>query len=184
MGTRGPACRMNPFMGGRFWSHDLICVGETEMADLIHPKAIEHLPMFITPPGQPDILFNVVAVFLLIVIFMIGTFYLRLHALPEQMAHGASKAKFEVVAVLALIALFTHNHLFWIAGLLLALVDLPDFWSPLRSIARSLEKMSGREPEPELDVHGHLMPAHPAVAAPVTPVVETSVVSTSTDGRA
>lgn len=150
----------------------------------VHPKAIEHLPMFITAPGQTDVLFNVVLVFLLLAIFLLGTFYLRLHALPEQMAHGASKAKFEVVAVLALIALFTHNHLFWIAGLLLALVDLPDFWSPLRSIARSLEKMSGREPEPEPDAHGHLPAVHTAVGEPALPVTETTVVSTSTDGRA
>ncbi len=150
----------------------------------VHPKAIEHLPMFITAPGQTDVLFNVVLVFLLLAIFLLGTFYLRLHALPEQMAHGASKAKFEVVAVLALIALFTHNHLFWIAGLLLALVDLPDFWSPLRSIARSLEKMSGREPEPEPDAHGHLPAVHTAVGEPALPVAETTVVSTSTDGRA
>ncbi|MNV89631.1 hypothetical protein D3C71_1839430 [compost metagenome] len=122
--------------------------------------------------------------FLLIAIFMIGTFYLRLHALPEQMAHGASKAKFELVAVLALIALFTHNHLFWIAALLLALIDLPDFWSPLRSIAKSLEKMSGREPDPEPDVHGHLHVDHPVVAEPATPVVETRGEPTPTDGRA
>ena len=49
----------------------------------------------------------------------------------------------EIVAVLALISLFTHNHLFWIAGLLLALIDLPDFSSPMSSIAQSLEKLSG-----------------------------------------
>lgn len=154
------------------------------MEETVHPKAIEHLPMFITAPGQTDVLFNVVVVFLLLAIFMLGIFYLRLHALPEQMAHGASKAKFEVVAVLALIALFTHNHLFWIAGLLLALIDLPDFWSPLRSIARSLEKMSGREPEPELDAHGHVPAVHAAVAEPATPAVDTRIDPTSTHGRA
>ncbi|AHK44785.1 MULTISPECIES: hypothetical protein [Ensifer] len=154
------------------------------MADLIHPKAIEHLPMFVTPPGQSDLLFNFVVVFLLLAIFGIGTLYLRLHALPEQMAHGGSKAKFEVVAVLALIALFTHNHLFWIAGLILALVDLPDIWSPLRSIARSLEKMSGREPEPELDAHGHVRVDHPVVPEPAASAVETRVEPTSNDGRA
>jgi hypothetical protein len=38
-----------------------------------------------------------------------------------------------------LLALFTHIHLFWIAALLLALVDLPDFGTPLRSIAGSVE---------------------------------------------
>ena len=58
------------------------------------------------------------------------------------------KVQMEIVAVLALISLFTHNHLFWIAGLLLALIDLPDFSSPISSIARSLEKLSGRDPPP------------------------------------
>ena len=29
--------------------------------------------------------------------------------------------------MLGLIALFTHMHIFWIAGLILAMVDLPDF---------------------------------------------------------
>ncbi|MET4634680.1 hypothetical protein ABIE08_004632, partial [Kaistia defluvii] len=29
------------------------------MDDKIHPVAIEHLPFFITAPGQTDILFNV-----------------------------------------------------------------------------------------------------------------------------
>ena len=64
------------------------------------------------------------------------------------MAHG-KKVQMEIVAVLALISLFTHNHLFWIAGLLLALIDLPDFSSPISSIARSLEKLSGRDPARE-----------------------------------
>jgi hypothetical protein len=59
------------------------------------------------------------------------------------MAHRGQKLQFEIVAVLALIALFTHNHAFWIAGLLLALVPLPDFSTPLTSIARSLGRMAG-----------------------------------------
>ncbi|MBZ9657414.1 hypothetical protein K9U38_21935, partial [Phyllobacterium sp. 2063] len=67
-------------------------------------------------PGQSDWLFNAVLIFLLVAILLIGTFYFRLHALPEQMAHG-KKLQMEIVAVLALISLFTHNHLFWIAGL-------------------------------------------------------------------
>jgi hypothetical protein len=46
------------------------------------------------------------------------------------------------VAVLGLLALFTHTHLFWIAALLLALIDLPDFGTPLRSIAGSVEKIA------------------------------------------
>lgn len=61
------------------------------MADLIHPKAIEHLPMFVTPPGQSDLLFNFVVVFLLLAIFGIGTLYLRLHALPSRWPTGGAR---------------------------------------------------------------------------------------------
>ncbi len=61
----------------------------------------------------------------------VGNIYLQLHSLPERMAHKSQKLQFEIVAVLGLISLFTHMHIFWIAGLLLALVDLPDFSTPL-----------------------------------------------------
>ena len=119
------------------------------MADTIHPAAIEHLPVFITPPGQTDWLFTVVIVFLLAAVLIVGNLYFQLHAVPERMAHRGRKVQMEIVAVLALISLFTHNHIFWIAGLLLALIDLPDFSSPVSSIARSLEKLSGRDPDAE-----------------------------------
>ena len=136
------------------------------MADSIHPAAIDHLPPFITAPGQTDWLFNVVVVFLLVIVLAVGNLYFQLHALPEQMAHRGKKVQMEVVAVLALISLFTHNHIFWIAGLLLALIDFPDFSAPIGSIARSLEKLSGRDkpgeveaanpadPEPKADAGG------------------------------
>ena len=55
------------------------------------------------------------------------------------MAHKSQKLQFEIVAVLGLISLFTHMHIFWVAGLLLALIDLPDFGTPMRSIADSVE---------------------------------------------
>jgi len=48
--------------------------------------------------------------------------------------------------VLGLIAMFTHMHIFWIAGLLLALIELPDFSTPLQRIARSTEKIAGVKP--------------------------------------
>ena len=48
------------------------------------------------------------------------------------MAHKHHKLQFEIVAVLGLLALFTHMHVFWVAGLLLALIDIPDFGGPLR----------------------------------------------------
>lgn len=108
-----------------------------------HPLAVEHLPSFITAPGQTDVLFNFVVVFMVVAIFTAGVLYMRLHALPEHLAHRTQKVQFEIVAVLGLIALFTHSRIFWIAALLLAMIDLPDFLSPLRSMARSLRKVAG-----------------------------------------
>jgi hypothetical protein len=114
----------------------------------IHPEATQHLPFFITPPGETDILMNVMIVFLALIVFLIGILYLRLHALPEHMAHSTQKIQYEVVAVLALISLFTHNHLYWILGLLLALVQIPDFSTPLTRMADSLSKMAGMKRSP------------------------------------
>ena len=62
------------------------------------------------------------------------------------MAHKGHKIQFEIVAVLGLIALFTHMHIFWIAGLLLALIDIPDFGNSLNRIAGSAEKIAGINP--------------------------------------
>ena len=56
------------------------------MADTLHPAAIEHLPVFVTGPGESDWLFTAVAVFLLAAVLMIGNFYFQVHALPERMA--------------------------------------------------------------------------------------------------
>ncbi|HSO81516.1 hypothetical protein [Thiocapsa sp.] len=117
------------------------------MSEPIHPAAIHHLPPFVTAPGETDGLLVAMAIFLLVAVIGIGLVYFKLHALPEQLAHRGQKVQFQLVAVLALLALFTHNHAFWIAGLLLALVPLPDFTTPLSSIASSLERIAGR-PEP------------------------------------
>ena len=73
--------------------------------------------------------------------------FFRLHSLPERLGH--KKFQFEIVAVLGLLSLFTHVHAFWVAGLLLALIDLPDFQTPLKRIAASVEKLSGTETSPE-----------------------------------
>lgn len=110
-----------------------------------HPAAIEHLPWFITAPGETDYLFTAVVIFILAMVLVIGNLYFQLHAVPERMAHRTNRVQMEIVAVLALISLFTHNHIYWIAGLLLALVEFPDFSTPMGSIARSLERLSGRD---------------------------------------
>lgn len=112
-----------------------------------NPAAAHHLPAFITAPGETDVLMVAMAVFLVIAVLAVGNLFLRLHTLPERMAHRSHKLQFEIVAVLGLLALFTHMHIFWVAGLLLALVDLPDFSTPLRRMAGSLEKLAGIPPE-------------------------------------
>jgi hypothetical protein len=105
-----------------------------------HPAASHHLPWFLTAPGDSDILFTITTIILLLVVFGLGTVFFRLHSLPERLGH--KKMQFEIVAVLCLLSLFTHIHLFWVFALLLALVDLPDFQTPLRSMADSLGRLA------------------------------------------
>jgi hypothetical protein len=112
-----------------------------------HPAAPHHHPVFITAPGETDYLMVAMTVILLVSVLAIGNLFLRLHTLPERMAHKGQKMQFEIVAVLGLLALFTHIHAFWVAGLLLALIDLPDFGTPLHRMAGSLEKMAGIDPD-------------------------------------
>jgi hypothetical protein len=116
------------------------------MAELRHPAASHELPAFITAPGETDVLMVAMSLFLVLVVVMFGILFLRLHTLPERMAHKSEKIQFEIVAVLGLIALFTHMHIFWIAGLLLAMIDLPDFGGSLGRIAESTEKIAGIRP--------------------------------------
>jgi hypothetical protein len=111
-----------------------------------HPVATQHLPSFITAPGETDVLMVAMVIILLASVVGFGVLFLRLHTLPERIAHRGHKLQFEIVAVLGLIALFTHMHIFWVIGLMLALVDLPDFGTPLNRIAGSTEKMAGLKP--------------------------------------
>ncbi len=114
------------------------------MSASTNPAAPHDLPGFITVPGETDFLFYGTAVLLLVIVLLVGVFYLRLHHLPEHIAHKGQKVQFQIVAVLALIAMFTHNNLFWIAALLLALVPVPDYSTPLARIAESLAKIAYR----------------------------------------
>ena len=67
----------------------------------MNPAAPHHLPSFVTAPGQSDWLMTVMAVFLLVTIVSVGLVYLKLHALPEHMAHRTNKVQLQFVAVLA-----------------------------------------------------------------------------------
>ena len=112
------------------------------MSESIHPAASDPLPSFITAPGDTDVLMVLMAVILLLFSLMVGILYFRLHALPDRFAH--QKVQFQIVCILGLLAMFTHMHIFWIAGLLLAVVDIPDFSTPLNRIAGATEKIADR----------------------------------------
>lgn len=116
------------------------------MAADLHPLAPHHLPSFITAPGETDVLMAVSAAILVGAVLGAGLLFLRLHTLPERMAHKSQKLQFEIVAVLGLLALFTHVHLFWVAGLLLALIDIPDFAGQFGRMAHALERIAGMKP--------------------------------------
>ena len=118
------------------------------MSDAMHSLAPHHLPRFIPGADGSDPLFAFVAVLLVVLVLLIGVFYLKLHSLPEQMAHRQSNTQLQLIAVLAVLALFTHNNVFWVLALLLAVVRLPDFTTPLNSIAASLEILSADKTAP------------------------------------
>jgi len=113
------------------------------MAEHAHEMAPHHLPPFIPAADGADWLMSVMLVALIIGVILAGVFYLHLHSIPERLAHKHGRMQFELVAVLGLLALFTHNNIFWVAALLLAFIQLPDFWTPLESIAHSLSRMAG-----------------------------------------
>src|SRR5881296_1820583 len=146
------------------------------MTEPLHPAASHNLPAFVTAPGETDVLMVVMGLILALAVLMFGILFFRLHSLPERMAHKSEKLQFEIVAVLCLISLFTHMHIFWIAGLLLALIDLPDFGTPLRRIATSAEKMAGIEPSEDA-VQKPL-----DTAAPTRPAAEATEVSREAGG--
>jgi hypothetical protein len=135
----------------------------------LHPAASHHLPSFITAPGETDVLMIVLGVILVLAIMLFGSLFFRLHTMPERMAHRGHKIQFEIVAVLGLLALFTHIHLFWVAALLLALIDIPDFSGSLSRIAGSTEKLAGIGPgEGAVDVPNETVAAIEREAAPPT----------------
>ena len=144
------------------------------MNESLHPAASHHLPSFITAPGETDVLMVVLSAILVVAILLFGSLFFRLHSLPERIAHRSHKLQFEIVAVLCLISLFTHIHLFWVAGLLLALIDIPDFGGSLSRIAGSTEKLAGIGPgEGAVDVPyerpAELRQREGAAAVPASP---------------
>ncbi|MDD1526492.1 hypothetical protein C7U92_04010 [Bradyrhizobium sp. WBOS7] len=144
------------------------------MSEQLHPMAPHHLPFYIIAPGQTDVLMIVTGIILIGAVFGVGLLYWHLHSLPERMAHKTQKLQFEIVAVLGLLALFTHEHLYWIAALVLALIELPDFGTPLRSIAGSVERIADSTSQ----VGASEAPQPDTAAAPATVSQEDQIVDT------
>lgn len=109
------------------------------------PVAPEHLPFFITAPGDTDVLFNITVVFVLGCVILFGVIFLTIHSLPERMAHKSKKVQFDIVAVLCLLALFTHENVYWVAALLLAFIDIPDFSTPFKRMVTAVETIAERQ---------------------------------------
>jgi len=98
----------------------------------------DHLPFYITAPGESDILFIAVTISLIAIVVGSGALYFTIQHIPDRIAKGTSKVQMQLVGLLALISLFTMNNLYWIAAILVAAIRIPDFMAPLTDIARSL----------------------------------------------
>jgi hypothetical protein len=114
----------------------------TQDVEGVHSLAPHHLPIFVPGADGSDPVLTGTAVFLVLLVLLIGIGYLTLHSLPEHLASETNRAQFQLVSILAVLALFTHNNLYWVAALTLAVVQIPDFVTPLKSIARSMSRMS------------------------------------------
>ena len=111
----------------------------------IHPLAPHSLPPFVGAADGSDPLFSAIIFIVILAVLGVGVFYLKLHAIPEQLAHKHGNTQSQLIMVLALLALFTHNNIFWVAALILALLKLPDFPTPINSISESLKKLTPEE---------------------------------------
>ena len=124
------------------------------MSAELHPLAPHVLPSFIGAADGSDPLFSAITVILVVAVLGIGVGYLSLHAIPERLAHKHGNTQSQLIMVLALLALFTHNNIFWVIALILAVLKLPDFLTPIRSISDSLKKLTTTDAdptEPQLD---------------------------------
>ena len=118
------------------------------MTGEIHPLAPHSLPPFVGAADGSDPLFSAIIFIVILAVLGVGVFYLKLHAIPEQLAHKHGNTQSQLIMVLALLALFTHNNIFWVAALILALLKLPDFLTPINSISESLKKLTPEEADP------------------------------------
>jgi hypothetical protein len=112
------------------------------MTSALHPLAPHELPRYLAGADGHDPLFAVIAGLLVILLMVAGNLYFKLHAYPERLGHGRNHTQMQMIAVLTILALFTHNNIFWVAALLLSAVSLPDFSTPINSMADSLKTLA------------------------------------------
>ncbi|MFK7744721.1 MAG: hypothetical protein AB8B47_06695 [Roseobacter sp.] len=115
------------------------------MNENIHPMAPHHLPHFFATADGGDYLFTAMIFLLLGAIIGLGILYFTLHSLPERMAHKSNATQLQLISILCLLALFTHNNIFWVFALVLAAFRPPDFITPLNSMAASLQNLVNRD---------------------------------------
>jgi hypothetical protein len=129
------------------------------------------LPFFITAPKDTDLLFNATLVFTVVVVVLTGVILLRIQLLPDRIARRSQKVQLDVVALLCLLSLLMRENIFWVAALILAYLDIPDFLTPVNRIAASMETMAGQEDavDPSTD--------HSEPILPVAAIAEGSVSS-------
>ncbi|WP_377190429.1 hypothetical protein [Ruegeria meonggei] len=120
-------------------------------ADL-HPMATGHIPSYVTQADGSDFLLTFMFIFTVLVIVLIGVGYFTLHSIPEKLAHESNHPQFQLVGILALLALFTHNGLFWVAAVLVAGFQFPDVAAPLRAIADAIRSLGSERSEDPLPV--------------------------------
>lgn len=105
--------------------------------------APHYLPGFFPGADGSDPLFTAVVVILLIILLGAGVVYFKLHSIPEHMGERQNSTQLQLISILCVLALFTHNNAFWVLALLIAAIKIPDFLAPLKSIASSLAKLAG-----------------------------------------
>lgn len=142
------------------------------MTEGIHPAAPHHLPVYIPRPDGSDPLFTVIAVSIVILCLLAGVLYFKLHSLPEHMGEKANSTQLQLISVLAILALFTHNNAFWVLALLVAAVRLPDYLTPLQGIATSLGKIAAHQSEPAAPESSTAVPDAAADVAAAAPTAE------------
>ena len=156
---------------------------ENSMIEM-HPAAPHHLPGYIPGPDGSDPLFTIIVVSMLIIFLAAGVIYFRLHSLPEQMGEKANSTQLQLISILAILALFTHNNAFWVLALLLAAIRIPDYLTPIETIANALAKIAANNNESNNTETVSVSAGGPEeIAPPVTPVVDEMTAPVNAQGE-